>query len=141
MVCKLPSARSLSKAKSEGALRENMAKADMSASVREISVSSRRCSGKAAKPLRTKRKSASADRCFRTCGATQDMAHPVTRLSKRASQGVFSHRSLRKASASATVITGFRESAGIAGGGVPDVRATDRQLPQVGRMYLALVHS
>src|SRR6266508_1300156 len=37
LVCKLPSARSLSKARSEGDLRENMAKADIRASVKVIS--------------------------------------------------------------------------------------------------------
>src|SRR5215510_7881293 len=89
MVCKLPSVCSLSKARSEGALRENMAKADMSASLKEISVSSRRCSGRLAKLRCTKRKSASADRCFRTCGAMMDMENPVTRTLNRSSQGYF----------------------------------------------------
>src|SRR5256714_13620381 len=115
MVCKLPSARSLSKARSEGALRENMANADMSASVKEMSPSSQRESGMVAKPLRTKRKSASAERCVRALGATMDMGPPITRTSHRSSQGVFSHRCLRKASAANTVITGLEGSAGIAG--------------------------
>src|SRR2546430_10042379 len=114
MVCKLPSARSLSKARSEGALRENMAKADMSASAKAISVSPTRSSGRLAKPLCTKRKSASADRCFRPCGATMDMENPITRRSKRSSQGVFSHLCLRKASAADTVITRLGGSSGIA---------------------------
>src|SRR3954451_11212705 len=114
MVCKLPSARSLSKARSEGALRENMANADMSASVKEMSPSSQRESGMVAKPLRTKRKSASAERCLRALGATMDMGPPITRTSHRSSQGVFSHRCLRKASAANTVITGLEGSAGIA---------------------------
>src|SRR5438874_7102620 len=114
MVCKLPSARSLSKARSEGALRENMANADMSASVKEMSPSSQRESGMVAKTLRTKRKSASAERCVRALGATMDMGHPITRTSHRSSQGVFSHRCLRKASAANTVITGLEGSAGIA---------------------------
>ena len=39
----------LVKGQERGALRENMAKADMSASVKEISVSSRRCSRQAGK--------------------------------------------------------------------------------------------
>ena len=67
-----------------------MAKADMSASRKEISVSSRRCSGRQATLLYPKRKSASAERCFRTCGAMLDMENPVTRTFKRSSQGVFS---------------------------------------------------
>src|SRR5438874_10701996 len=115
MVCKLPSARSLSKARSEGALRENMANADMSASVKEMSPSSQRESGMVAKPLRTKRKSASAERCVRALGATMDMGPPITRTSHRSSQGVFSHRCLRKASAANTVITRLEGSTGIAG--------------------------
>src|SRR6266568_4657666 len=114
MVCKLPSARSLSKARSEGALRENMAKADMSASAKAISVSPTRSSGRLAKPLCTKRKSASADRCFRPCGATMDMENPITRRSKRSSQGVFSHLCLRKASSADTVVTRLGGSSGIA---------------------------
>src|SRR5215813_2403256 len=77
MVCKLPSARSLSKARSEGALRENMAKADISASAKEMSVSPRRYSGMCAKPLRTKAKSASAERCLRALGTTIAMGNPV----------------------------------------------------------------
>src|SRR6266568_4634000 len=115
MVCKLPSARSLSKARSEGALRENIAKADLSASAQAISVSPTRSSGRLAKPLCTKRKSASADRCFRPCGATMDMETPITRRSKRSSQGVFSHLCLRKASSADTVVTRLGGSSGIAG--------------------------
>src|SRR5438105_2776300 len=114
MVCKLPSARSLSKARSEGALRENMANADMSASVKEMSPSSQRESGMVAKPLRTKRKSASAERCLRALGATMDRGNPLTRTSHRSSQEVFSHQCLRKASSADPVITGLEGSAGIA---------------------------
>ena len=44
-----------------------------------------------------------------------DMGSPITRTSHRSSQGVFSHRCLRKASAANTVITGLEGSAGIAG--------------------------
>src|SRR5437762_3013950 len=91
-----------------------MANADMSASVKEISPSSQRESGMVAKPLRTKRKSASAERCLRALGATMDMGPPITRTSHRSSQGVCSHRCLRKASAANTVITGLEGSAGIA---------------------------
>src|SRR5215216_4317591 len=114
MVCKFPSARSLSKARSEGAVRENMAKADMSASAKAISVSPTRESGRRVKSFCTKRKSASADRCLRTCGARMDIDNPVTRTSNRSSQGLFSHRSLRKARAADPVITGLGGSAGIA---------------------------
>src|SRR6266568_2984561 len=114
MVCQWPSARSLSQARSEGAWRENLAKADMSASAKAISVSPTRLSGRLAKPLCTKRKSASAERCFRPCGATIDMENPITRRSKRSSQGVFSHRCLRKASSADTGITRLGGSSGIA---------------------------
>src|SRR6266446_3557537 len=81
MVCKLPSARSLSKASKEGDLRENMANADMSASVKVMSVSLRRSSGMVAKPLRIKPKSASAERCLRPLGATIAMATPDRKTS------------------------------------------------------------
>src|SRR5882672_231407 len=87
MVCTLPSARSLSKARSEGALRENMAKADMSASAQAISVSLTRSSGWLAQPLCPKRKSASAARCFRPCGATMDITPPDMRTSNRFCEG------------------------------------------------------
>src|SRR5713101_7314513 len=66
----------LSKASREGDLRENMANADISASGKAISVSSVRASGMLAKPFRTKRKSASAERCLRPLGATIDIATP-----------------------------------------------------------------
>src|SRR5947209_17865007 len=45
-----------------------------------------------------------------------DMGPPITRTSHRSSQGVFSHRCLRKASAANTVITGLEGSTGIADG-------------------------
>src|SRR5713101_9329666 len=76
MVCKLPSTRSLSKASREGDLRENMANADISTSLKEISVSSARSSEMLAKPFRTKWKSASAERCLRLLGATVGIASP-----------------------------------------------------------------
>src|SRR5712691_8372875 len=101
MVCKLPSARSL-------------AKAGMSASVKEMSPSSQRGAGMVAKQLWTKGKSASAERYLRALGATMDIGNPITRTANRSSQGVFSHRCLRKASTSDTVITGVGGSAGIA---------------------------
>ena len=67
-----------------------------------------------AKQLWTKGKSASAERYLRALGATMDIGNPITRTANRSSQGVFSHRCLRKASTSDTVITGVGGSAGIA---------------------------
>src|SRR5882724_8161325 len=87
MVCKLPSARCLSKASREGDLRENIANADISASVKEISASEARCSGMVSKPLRTKRKSASAERYLRSLGATIDMTNPIIKTSKCSCEG------------------------------------------------------
>src|SRR2546426_10972836 len=87
MVFKLPSVRSLSKARSEGDLSENIANADMSASVTEISVSLRRASGMVAKPLRTKRKRASAERCLRPLGATIAMTTPDRKTSNCSGEG------------------------------------------------------
>src|SRR2546428_12381687 len=87
MVLKLPSVRSLSKARSEGDLSENIANADMSASVTEISVSLRRASGMVAKPLRTKRKRASAERCLRPLGATIAMTTPDRKTSNCSGEG------------------------------------------------------
>src|SRR4029453_6892831 len=115
MVCTLPSARSLSKARSEGALRENMAKADMRTSDSAISTSAGRSSGMWSKPVCTNRKSASAERCLRALGATLAMGIPVMRRSQRSSQGLFSHQCLRKAMAADPVRTGLAGSAGIAG--------------------------
>src|SRR5262249_49348545 len=82
------SARCLSKANKEGDLRENMANADSSASVHEISVSPGRYSGRRAKPLCIKRKSASAARCLRSLGATIAM----TNLIIKTSQGFYEGR-------------------------------------------------
>ena len=64
-----------------------MANAAISASVQDISVSAERCSAILAKPVRTKRKSASAERCLRPLGATMDMTNPITSTSNRSSQG------------------------------------------------------
>ena len=75
MVFKLPSARCLSKASREGALRENIANADISASSKGISTSSTSLSAIVAKSS-SKRKSASAQRCLRPFGATMDIAAP-----------------------------------------------------------------
>src|SRR5216684_3575907 len=115
MVCKLPSTRSLSKASREGDLRENMATADISASGKAISVSSVRASGMLAKPFRTKRKSASAERCLRPLGATIDIAPPHVKAVHRVSvRGILSHGGLRKDNPDIKVITGFYRSPGIA---------------------------
>src|SRR6266853_1372845 len=116
MVCTLPSTRSLSKASREGDLRENMATADISASGKAISVSSVRASGMLAKPFRTKRKSASAERCLRPLGATIDIAPPHVKAVHRVSvRGILSHGGLRKDNPDIKVITGFYRSPGIAG--------------------------
>src|SRR5216684_5778119 len=115
MVCKLPSTRSLSKASREGDLRENMANADISASGKAISVSSVRASGMLAKPFRTKRKSASAERCLRPLGATIDITPPHVKAVNRVSvRGILSHGGLRKDNPDIKVITGFYRSPGIA---------------------------
>src|SRR6266849_7459191 len=115
MVCKLPSTRSLSKASREGDLRENMANADISASGKAISVSSVRASGMLAKPFRTKRKSASAERCLRPLGATIDITPPHVKAVHRVSvRGILSHGGLRKDNPDIKVITGFYRSPGIA---------------------------
>jgi hypothetical protein len=67
-----------------------MAHADMSASVQEISVSPPRSSGMVAKPLRTLRKRASAERGWRPFGATIDMATPLMSISDRSrKKGMF----------------------------------------------------
>src|SRR5467141_1756665 len=115
MVCTLPSTRSLSKASREGDWRENMANADISASGKAISLSSVRASGMLAKPFRTKRKSASAERCLRPLGATIDIAPPHVKAVHRVSvRGILSHGGLRKDNPDIKVITGFYRSPGIA---------------------------
>src|SRR5467141_997962 len=120
MVCTLPSTRSLSKASREGDWRENMATADISASGKAISVSSVRASGMLAKPFRTKRKSASAERCLRPLGATIDIAPPHVKAVHRVSvRGILSHGGLRKDNPDIKVITGFYRSPGIAARWVP----------------------
>src|SRR6266508_2755576 len=87
MVCKFPSARSLSKARSEGAWRENMAKAD---------------------------KSASTDRYFRPCCATMDITPPEIWTSDPGCTGEFSHSSLRNGKENIEVVIGFAHPPGIA---------------------------
>src|SRR6266516_6463145 len=68
-----------------------------------------------AKPLRTKPKSASAERCLRSLGATIDMATPDMETSNCPVRGVLSHGGLRKGNQEVAVITGFYRSPGIAG--------------------------
>src|SRR6266853_1980994 len=87
IVPKLPSARCLSKASSDGDVSENMANADMRASGKERPASSQRWSGMVAKLFCTKRKSASAQRCLRCLGATIDIVNPITRTANRSGQG------------------------------------------------------
>src|SRR2546428_10224580 len=67
-----------------------------------------------AKPLRTKPKSASAERCLRSLGATIDMATPDMETSNCPVRGVLSHGGLRKGNQEVAVITGFYRSPGIA---------------------------
>src|SRR2546430_15294862 len=67
-----------------------------------------------ATPLRTKPKSASAERCLRSLGATIDMATPDMETSNCPVRGVLSHGGLRKGNQEVAVITGFYRSPGIA---------------------------
>src|SRR5438445_7318011 len=113
MVCTCPAARSLSKARSEGAVRENIAQADISASAQAISVSPTRESGRRAKALCTKRKSASADRYCRPCGATMDRTPPDIWTSDHICTGEFSHSPLRKGNENIEVVIGFAHPPGI----------------------------
>src|SRR2546430_8902035 len=79
-----------------------------------------------ATPLRTKPKSASAERCLRSLGATIDMATPDMETSNCPVRGVLSHGGLRKGNQEVAVITGFYRSPGIADPhvGAPHGRAT-----------------
>src|SRR2546428_7816049 len=90
-VCTLPSTRSLAKASREGDVRENMANADMSASVKEIPGSSARSSRMLAKPSRTKRKSASAERYLRPLGESIDSVPPTCREQMLTVRDALSH--------------------------------------------------
>src|SRR5215831_5249668 len=117
MVFKLPSARCLSKASRDGALSENMANADINASLKGISTSSTRSSAMVAKFSRSKRKSASAQRCLRPFGTTMDIAT----LNLTSSTGeivpmriVLWPSCLRKARGDAGVVTGIYRPPGIA---------------------------
>src|SRR5215472_8311729 len=117
MVCKLPSARCLSKASRDGALRENMANADISASSRGISTSSTQSSAMLAKFSCSKRKSESAQRCLRPFGAAVDIA-PFDMTSSKCEivpmRDVLWHACLRKARWDVGVVTGVYHPPGIA---------------------------
>src|SRR3989475_13514 len=67
------------------------------------------------KPLRTKRKSASAARCLRPLGATSAMVTPDRKSAHRFGEDVLLHRCLRKDNPESPVFTGFYPSPGIAG--------------------------
>src|SRR5215475_10625498 len=69
----------------------------------------------AAKPLRTTLKRASAERCWRSLGATSAMVTPTARPHIVSVRGVLLHRCLRKGNAERPVFTGFYPSPGIVG--------------------------
>src|SRR3989442_8181454 len=119
MVFKLPSARCLSKASRDGALSENMANADINASLKGISTSSTRSSAMVAKCSRSKRKSASAQRYLRPFGTTMDIA-TLNLTSSTCDivpmRAVLWHSCLRKARWDTGVVTRIYRPPGIAGG-------------------------
>src|SRR5215471_19975626 len=91
-----------------------MANAAMSASAKEIPVASARSSRMRAKPFRTKRKSASAERCLRPLGAAIDIVTPTCRKQMISVRGTLSHGGLRKGNPDSQMMTGFYRSPGIA---------------------------
>src|SRR6266487_3714480 len=117
MVFKLPSARCLSKASRDGALSENMANADINASLKGISTSSTRSSAMVAKCSRSKRKSASAQRYLRPFGTTMDIA-TLNLTSSTCDivpmRAVLWHSCLRKARWDTGVVTKIYRPPGIA---------------------------
>src|SRR6266700_441518 len=120
MVFKLPSARCLSKASRDGALSENMANADINASLKGISTSSTRSSAMVAKCSRSKRKSASAQRYLRPFGTM--MAIATLNLTSSTCEivpmrAVLWHSCLRKARGDTGVVTGIYRPPGIAEAG------------------------
>src|SRR6266702_2863377 len=117
MVFKLPSARCVSKASRDGALSENMANADINASLKGISTSSTRSSAMVAKCSRSKRKSASAQRYLRPFGTM--MAIATLNLTSSTCEivpmrAVLWHSCLRKARGDTGVVTGIYRPPGIA---------------------------
>src|SRR6266496_4036757 len=91
-----------------------MANAALSASATEIPVAAARASRMRAKPFRTKRKSASAERCLRPWGAAIDIVTPTCRKPMISVRGTLSHGGLRKGNPDSQVMTGFYRSPGIA---------------------------
>src|SRR5215831_17353816 len=69
----------------------------------------------AAKPLRTIRKRASAERCLRSLGATSAMVPPDRKTAHRFVRGGLWHRCLRKDQLESPEFTGFYLPPGIAG--------------------------
>src|SRR3989442_3018293 len=130
MVFKLPSARCLSKASRDGALSENMANADINASLKGISTSSTRSSAMVAKCSRSKRKSASAQRYLRPFGTTMDIA-TLNLTSSTCDivpmRAVLWHSCLRKARGDTGVVTGIYRPPGIAVSTWPSTFLTYRQ--------------
>jgi hypothetical protein len=91
----------------------------------------------AAKPLRTRLKRASAERCLRSLGATSAMITPDRQTTNRSVRGVLLHRCLRKGNPESPVFTGFDTPPGIAAQNRPDAcastpRAGPRPLPRSG---------
>src|SRR5215467_13355729 len=68
----------------------------------------------AAKPLRTIRKRASAERCLRSLGATSAMVTPDRKTAHRFVRGGLWHRCLRKDQLESPEFTGFYLPPGIA---------------------------
>src|SRR5215471_18047431 len=91
-----------------------MANAAMSASAKEIPVASARSSRMRVKPFRTKRKSASAERCLRPLGAAIDIVTPTCRKQMISVRGTLLHGGLRKGNPDSQVMIGFYRSPGIA---------------------------
>src|SRR6266478_2020769 len=118
MVFKLPSARCLSKASRDGALSENMANADINASLKGNYTSSTRSYTMVAKCSRSKRKSASAQRYLRPFGTTMDIA-TLNLTSSTCDivpmRAVLWHSCLRKARGDTGMVTGIYRPPGIAG--------------------------
>ena len=91
-----------------------MAHAARSASAQAIPVAAARSSRMPAKPCRTKRKSASAERCWRPLGAAIALGTPTCRKPMMSVRGTLSHGGLRKGNPDSQVMTGFYRSPGIA---------------------------
>src|SRR6266850_981942 len=117
MVSKLPSIRCLSKASREGDLSENMANADISASVKGISTSSPRASVMLQSCFEPNgRGHRQTDACV--LSVPRWTLHPPDMRSSNRSivsfRGILSHPCLRKARGEIGVVTGFGRPPGIA---------------------------